>query len=256
VTAARWPADYVALDRGRVMVHPEYVGAFFERGWRTLDAVMDAEVEVVRKVEARDNCRLQFAGKPAYLKRHWERRASPLTTPPGRREADAVGWCQAAGASTMTVIAAGAEGGARDRRSFFLSEAIGGIAADEFWNANPDRQVRAEVIAALAETAQRFHAAHLFHRDFYWCHFFIRDEGQRITAHLIDLQRILRRPWMEWRWHVKDLGQFWFSAPDGVTADDRRAWFEIYSGGERRGAMEWAARLRARFYQIKDGRAA
>ena len=77
-----------------------------------------------------------------------------------------------------------------------------------------------------------------------------------LTARLIDLQRVLQRPWIDFRWRVKDLGQFWFSAPSGVTDDDRAAWFEIYGKGQRRSATRWAALMRAGFYQFKDGRAA
>jgi heptose I phosphotransferase len=156
----------------------------------------------------------------------------------------------------MTVIAAGAEGETRRRRSFFLSDAVAGVPADEYWKAHPDPAVRGRVIEALANTARRFHEAGLFHLDFYWCHFFIGDDGTSLTARLIDLQRVLRRPRLPWRWRVKDLGQFWFSAPEGVTADERRIWFDRYAGGESHRAMEWAARVRAQFYQFKDGRAA
>jgi hypothetical protein len=254
--SVRWPTDYVALDRGRIMVHPDYVGSFFARGWRTLDAVMEADVSVVRRVGERDNCRLAIGGRPAYLKRHWEAHASVRGTPPGRREADAVGWCAAAGVPSMTVIAAGGEGRTTDRRSFFLSEEVAGLPADDFWNLNPDRTTRERAIVALAGAARRFHDAQLFHRDFYWCHFFIAREGGALAARLIDLQRVLRRPWIDFRWRVKDLGQFWFSAPAGVTDDDRAAWFEVYGGGRRRSATRWAALMRAGFYQFKDGKAA
>jgi heptose I phosphotransferase len=255
--AVQWPNGYVAMDRGQLLVHPEYLPTFFARDWRTLDAVMNANVDVVRRVDERDNCRIDLGGRKAYLKRHWERRASSLASPPGRMEADAVGWCLAGGVPTMKVIAAGAGGSARDRKSFFLSEEIPeGVPADEFWDANRDRRVRERLIVALAETARHFHSANLFHRDFYWCHFFVRTSpAGAITAHLIDLQRVLRRPWFGWRWRVKDLGQFWFSAPKDATAEDRETWFDVYFDRRPRNAIQWAALVRAGFYRLKDGRA-
>jgi heptose I phosphotransferase len=257
MTAVRWPTDFVALDRGRLMVRPDAVAAFLDRGWRTLDAVMAAEVDVVRRVGERDNCRIELGGRPAFLKRHWEPNGSRFVVPPGRQEADAVGWCVDAGVPTMSLIAAGADGERNDRKSFFLSEAVpSGIPADDVWKANPDRRTRERITTALAETARRFHDAGLFHRDFYWCHFFLRPTaGGAFVAHLIDLQRVLRRPFLSWRWRVKDLGQFWYSAPSDVTDDDREAWFSLYSGRGRRHATQWAARVRAGFYRFKEGAA-
>jgi heptose I phosphotransferase len=218
---------------------------------------MDAQVNVVRHVGERDNCKIDLGGRTVYLKRHWQRRASPFECPPGRYEADAVGWCKAAGVPSMELIAAGGEGSIKNRKSFFMSEEIsGGVPADDFWKANPERRVRERIIVALAETARRFHSAGLFHRDFYWCHFFIRTSPPgTTTAQLIDLQRVRRFPWIGWRWKVKDLGQFWFSAPPDVTAEDRKIWFDIYFDRDRRNATQWAALLRAGFYRLKDGRA-
>jgi hypothetical protein len=276
---ARWPTDYASLDGGRLFVHPAFLDSL---PWRNLDAVMSADVNVVRKVGRRDNCRIVLGPRDphaeredyegsegtctAYLKRHWHSRWSFLQSrPPGIWEADAVGWCQAADAPTMKVIAAGGD----RQRSFFLSEEIaGGVPADDYWRANPDKRVREQVLTAMADTARRFHAAGLYHRDFYWCHFFILSDSrdskgsaplrvaanQDFSAHLIDLQRVIRRPWLGWRWRVKDLGQFWYSAPDDVTDDDRKLWFETYSHTQRRSGTERAAMIRAGFYRLKDGR--
>jgi heptose I phosphotransferase len=244
----RWPTGFASLDGGRLLVNPSWLDLL---PWRSLDDVMNADVNVVRRVGNRDNCRIDLAGKATYLKRHWHPRAGWLSQrPPGLWEADAVGWCQDADVPTMEIVAAGGDA----KQSFFLSRAIDGIPADDWWKANPNRSERERVMVALAETARRFHAAGLFHRDFYWCHFFVSSFEQ--TSHLIDLQRVVRKPWFEWRWRIKDLGQFWYSAPEGVTDDDRNEWFAVYTQGAGAKAVERAALIRAGFYRLKEGRAA
>jgi hypothetical protein len=164
----------------------------------------------------------------------------------------------------MAVIAAGQHPKNGTVGSFFLSEEIpGGAPADDFWKANREPAVREAALAALADCARRFHQADLFHRDFYWCHFFVRPVGGgKLSAHLIDLQRVLRKPMLRARWLVKDLGQFWYSAPREVTSAQRKAWFERYRGmeGDPPPARRWTASLlsglagyRAAFYRFKDG---
>lgn len=248
----RWPDGYVALDRGRVLVHPDYLQSFFAKRWRTLDAIMNAEVDVVRRVGERDNCRIEIGGRVGYLKRHWQSKLSRFLHAPGRTEADGVRLCDEADVPTMKVIAAGAERTPGLQRSFFVSEDIGGVPADDYWKADSDRRLRERVIISTAETARKFHSAGLYHRDFYWCHFFVRSCAAGTTSHLIDLQRVLHRPWLDWRWRVKDLGQFWFSAPRDVTSEDRSEWFNVYFDRRRRNATEWAAIVRANFYRLKD----
>jgi hypothetical protein len=53
---------------------------------------------------------------------------------------------------------------------------------------------------------------------------------------------------------VKDLGQFWFSAPRDLGATDRKRWFGEYFASRPRWGLDWAAVWRAGFYRFKDGR--
>ena len=285
----RWPDDYVSLGGGHLRVRRDYVSIFRRRGWNDLAALLgdDSEIELVRTVTGsvaeRDNCRVRLplpSGEEgvAYLKRHRVRaRFGPLVrwvtgrmpAAPGIDEADAVEGCREANVPTMSVIAAGSafDPARGETRSLFLSEAIAdGKPADDAWRerfgtASPtpsERETRRRFLAALADTARRLHRANLFHRDFYWCHFFIREPARgSFVAHLIDLQRIERSRWLRWRWLLKDLAQFRFSAPTGATEEELRYWFRRYLQVE---SLRWTDRLglwligvRARFYRWKEG---
>jgi len=73
------------------------------------------------------------------------------------------------------------------------------------------------VLTAIAAVAARLHGAHLFHRDFYLCHFFVqpqmlfpqRDEPPALV--LIDFHRLVRSRALRIRSAAKDLGQLLYS---------------------------------------------
>ena len=229
----RWPTDYDAWNEGRLLLHPDFAVAFRARGWTTVAAVLaDRTVEVVREVGTRDNCRIELPTERGlvrlFLKRHREPPGNRTWLPAGMAEAEAVGWCQAAEAPTMDIAAAGRTWLPDGRvGSFFLSVEAPGRPADAAWAAETDPNRRTDLLDALARTAGRMHGAGLFHRDFYWCHFFVEGSGHDAVARIIDVQRTLRRPWDSWRWLTKDLGQFWFSAPRDVAGWQQERWFDL-----------------------------
>jgi heptose I phosphotransferase len=71
------------------------------------------------------------------------------------------------------------------------------------------------LIVQVADIARRFHAAGFNHRDFYCCHFLVKETSPgRFDVRLIDLQRVQRRRWLRRRWIVKDLAQLASMSPD------------------------------------------
>lgn len=280
----RWPDDYVPLDGGRMRVRSDLVPTFESWGWTTLRAVMETErCQVMRRVGERENCRLDLPlpGQPgpsslrAHLKRHWSRGpagwlAARLSgrrwVPPGLAEAEAAAACQRAGVATMTILAAGTQPGrwAWQADSFLLTEELPGRPADDFWQDRvapaEDPQVRSNLLAVLADTARRLHAARLFHRDLYWCHFFVHEtEPARFAVALIDLQRVCRSRVLAWRWQLKDLAQFVFSVPEGcLSLEERMHWFRRYRQVEALSAADrlWfrLIGLRAWLYRWKEDR--
>lgn len=99
-----------------------------------------------------------------------------------------------------------------------------------------ERRIRKRaLIAQMVDMARRLHGQKLYHRDFYVCHMFLRDDPHRPEGFdlvLIDLGRLLhsRLP----RWRVKDLGALLFSTYiPGVTRTDRMRFFKQYLGIDR-----------------------
>jgi hypothetical protein len=275
-SADRWPDDYCVLDEGRLYVRKDYQPVLSDRGWDRCDGVMQSlDCTVVRRVEQRDNCLVELPNPRggitrAYLKRHWTTQSGSAPSP-GLEEAAAVGRCQGAGVKTMSIIAAGEQRNADGTvESFFMSEEIpGGLPADEFWRLRmgppgesslAPAEHRLQLLECLAATARQFHQANLFHRDFYWCHFFVTERAPcRFAAHLIDLQRVLQPRRFRWRWQLKDLAQFRFSVPvDQLSDEEIEFWFRCYFGGKR---PAWPQRIgmrlisaRAALYRRREGR--
>ena len=293
IVRIEWPRDYLTIDQGRLFVRRDYVSIFEQQGWCTFDDVFEgSRFRVVRQVvsgnqDLRDNCSLELPSPDgsrtthAYFKRHYShppryRRLLPFTrrpwSAPGLAEAHAVGACQRAGVRTMNVIAAG-QSAADHRgvvRSLFMSEEIvGSRQADHFWPQtiaplNGDKLnvvKRRRLLQAMGQVIRKLHQAGLFHRDLYWCHFFVAEaEVGHFDVWLIDLQRLhRRRGGLRLYPTYKDLGQFLFSAPPppkGPTTEERRWWYACYRGCKRLGGLDHGrfalVQLRAALYQVKQ----
>lgn len=94
------------------------------------------------------------------------------------------------------------------------------------------RRRKRALIARMVDVAQRLHVEGLYHRDFYLCHFFLRDDPQSPDGFdlvLIDLGRLLSSRWSRWR--VKDLAALLFSADvPGISRTDRLRFYLRYLG--------------------------
>lgn len=93
--------------------------------------------------------------------------------------------------------------------------------------------------AELARVTRELHRRKVFHKDLYFCHFYIAEEFTRRVpeswtnrAVMIDLHRLARHPVTAVWWRVKDLAQFLYSSDvPGVTARDRLRFWKLYRGG-------------------------
>jgi heptose I phosphotransferase len=168
-----------------------------------------------------------------YLKKHrsrsWATRlaaalgAAPMS--PGRVEAENALALQALGVKVMPLVAYGQKLYADGRlESFLLSEELPGYCELQDFiqrrflprsTVRPPEPFLRRLIVQVADIARRFHAAGFNHRDFYCCHFLVKETSpDECDVRLIDLQRVQKRRWLRRRWIVKDLAQLASMSPD------------------------------------------
>jgi hypothetical protein len=199
-----------------------------------------------------------------YLKRHyrlpWWRGFLATLFPntawsPGLQEWQHLVWAEAEGFAVPRPVAAGQLAGPWFRLQGFLAvEELHGmlplhqavpLAARQLSPAGFARWKRG-LTAELARLARELHRRKVFHKDLYFCHFYIPELFTRIPPEtwtnrvvMIDLHRLgrhrLTAPW----WQGKDLAQLLYSSDvPGVTARDRVRFWKLYRAGWQ-GPRRW-----------------
>ncbi len=222
--------------------------------------------------QGRSTARVVFhpAGRSlaVFLKRHyrlpWGVGMAATIHPAGRHSPAAEEWAhleqsRALGIEVPEVVAAGERIGPHAGLTGFLMvaeltgceplhEALPRLAARLDPAAFADLKRR--LVKEMARIAATLHAARLFHRDLYLCHFFLdverlRHRGQEIRLVLIDLHRLSSRrlipDWLRW----KDLGQLLFSTfdVDGIDDRDRLRFWRSYRRRCPVALATWQARI-------------
>ncbi len=263
---------------GTVWADAEYRRVLGDWGAMSVDAIMGScRGRCLRKLDDRENWFLPTPGGLAeglYLKKHHARKKGPRIHigPPEREtpafvEAQNIGRLTAAGIGTMRLVAYGQGiSGRRRGESFVLTEALDGYEPlDDFVEARfpngigEDRNDFYRLIDAVSDLARRFHAAGFNHRDFYCCHFFVKEEGGRFEIRLIDLQRMQYRRSRRRRWIVKDLAQLAYSAPSAAVdckAKVRflKGYFGVRKLGPARKRLAKAVFAKQRYMEWKLGK--
>ena len=117
------------------------------------------------------------------------------------------------------------------------------------------------LIAELARLARELHRRSVFHKDLYFCHFYIPEEftstppenwSNRVV--MIDLHRLARHPVLGVWWQAKDLAQLLYSSDVfGVTARDRLRFWKMYRLGwpkhPQSGLLGLLVKWKWRFYR-------
>ena len=211
----------------------------------------------------------------SFLKRHdrlpWWRGVLATLFPrrawsPGLEEWEHLRWAAAEGFPVPRAVAAGQYVGPWFRlRGFLAVEELAGmlplheavpLAAERL---SPDEFARWKrgLTAELARLARELHRRKVFHKDLYFCHFYIPEELTRMVpgdwtnrAVMIDLHRLARHPLTAvWR-RAKDLAQLLYSSEvPGVTARDRLRFWKLYRGGRRFGLLERVIRWKWGLYR-------
>ena len=104
------------------------------------------------------------------------------------------------------------------------------------------------LITELARLARELHRRKVFHKDLYFCHFYIPESFTRMPPDswvnrvvMIDLHRLGRHTLTAAWWQAKDLAQLLHSSDvAGITARDRVRFWKLYrTGWPRRAPGEW-----------------
>jgi Lipopolysaccharide kinase (Kdo/WaaP) family len=175
---------------------------------------------------------------------------------PAIQEWDHLEWARAQGLPVPPVVAAGEYLGPWGRLQSFLAveELTGMLPLHEAVpvasaQLSPEDFLRWKrgLTVELAHLTRELHQRRAFHKDLYFCHFYIPQTDTacvpdwRGRVHLIDLHRLALHPWT-WRlWQLKDLAQFLYSSDVvGVTPRDRVRFWRLYLGDNR---QTWAGRV-------------
>ncbi len=195
------------------------------------DALCALDGTVYKRIQNRRTFRIERGGKGYFIKCHrgvgwWEilknLLALKLPVLGAMNEWLAIHRLRELGVETMSPVAVGVQGrNPATQSSLLVTEELAScISLEDYlrpWaeQGAPLRRKRI-LIRRLAQIARRLHDNGVNHRDFYLCHFLIREpwDGteQGLHLYLIDLHRVQRRARTPQRWVVKDVGSLWFSA--------------------------------------------
>jgi len=254
--------DLQPADDGTMWWNPHFRERLRRAGLESFEQVMScSRGRCIRRLKRRENwylpCDETEAGEPGfYLKKHRVRswlsrlrawlRLGPGETP-ARREVRYVRLLASDGIEVMSVVAYGEQLQPDGRlEAFLLTEELRGYEdlARFLRRRFPPRpahitrgrdQHLLRLIERIAEVARRLHQAGYNHRDFYCCHFFVREPSPgEFHVRLIDLQRVQRHRWRRRRWLIKDLAQLAWSAPrERIGLTHRLAFLRHYLGRAR-----------------------
>lgn len=219
------------------------------------DWLMNVEGKLHREVKNRRTVEFHLGGRHYFIKAHrgvgWREifknfaygRAPIVSAEP---EWQAIATLNEHGIATPTLAGKGLRGRAPAAlESFVVMDALENMVSLEDlsrdWRGltRPQRtRLKRALLRHVAAIARRMHGAGLNHRDFYLCHFLVRDRdwtkwsaADPFELVLIDLHRVQRRARVPERWLVKDLGGLLFSALDaGLTRRDLLRFIECYRG--------------------------
>lgn len=249
-------------------------------GDTAFDELMACEGEKFRHVKTRRTLKFERGGKNYFIKIHraigwrevwknWLGFKRPVTS--ARMEWEAIDRLQALGVPTLNVVGRGIRGQApAHEESFVVTEALEGMVSLEQltqnWSSLPPNQrlaLKRELIRQVATIARTIHRNGLNHRDFYLCHFLVKDRdwnewqpADSLMLHVIDLHRMQHRPAVPERWWVKDVAGVLFSALDcDLTRNDLLRFSKIYWDcsvrellGERQGVLQKIYRKACKLY--------
>lgn len=198
----------------------------------------------VRKMPDRETVRFINGNTTYYLKRHfgvgwWEisKNLLQLRRPVlgATNEWKALQKLSALDIPSLQAVAYGIQGRNPARQeSFIITDELSNvIQLDHFLQTHSlGVQQRIRLIQKVAQIAREMHAAGINHRDFYLCHFMLKQPWDFVSepqVFIIDLHRAQIRPKVPQRWLVKDLAGLYFSSMSlPISLRDRLRFLRFY----------------------------
>lgn len=255
-----------------INLDPELVKYYSEES--AFDQLMNCEGEKFRHIKTRRTIKFECGGKNYFIKIHracgwrevwknWFAFKRPVTS--ARMEWEAIDKLNSLNVPTLSVLGRGIRGKAPAKQeSFVITEALEGMISLEQltqrWGTLAFQKrvcLKRELIRQVANIAKTIHSNGLNHRDFYLCHFLVKDRDwsqwqteDSLTLHLIDLHRMQIRSSVPKRWWIKDLTGILFSSLDcGLTRNDLLRFSKIYWGCSLRELCQERSNVLWRVYQ-------
>jgi len=225
----------------------------FDQLWQGKDpfvAVETIEGEIYRQLEGRKTLRFEIDGKGYFLKLHrgigWKevfkniiQLRMPVTGAVNEKEA--IEELEQLGIQTLSLVVFGRKGidPAREFSFIITRELSNTLSLEEVcadWvNKPPPFWLKLALLRRVGEVSRKLHSNGINHRDYYLCHFLLKDvenvSRENIDLFLIDLHRAHVRGKTPMRWRVKDIGGLYHSAMDAnLTRNDVFRFMKIYSG--------------------------
>lgn len=235
-----------------------FLNDVFQTLWKGKDPFDEIESitgDVYRELEGRRTLRFEVDGKGYFLKLHrgvgWKEIAKNLLQLRlpilgAANEKNAVDALTKVGVGTMTVAAFAERGhNPAKQHSFIVTEAIEpSISLEDLaieWRQQPPSvQEKRALLTKVCQMTRDMHDAGINHRDFYICHFLLRNRDFSMDPDLalIDLHRALIHKSLPYRWRLKDLASLYYSAFDvSLTKRDKLRFIKAYSGLPLRQAL-------------------
>jgi UDP-glucose:(heptosyl)LPS alpha-1,3-glucosyltransferase/heptose I phosphotransferase len=213
------------------------------RSWlnrkNTFAAMMQLQGKAFRDVKGRRTIQIKLGEHSYFVKQHfgvgWAEIIKNLVTfkKPilgAMTEVNAIQQLTQLGIPTTPLVAYGQRGrNPASLQSFVMTEDLGDIVSLEevcadWVNNSPDAAFKQKLIIAVAELAAKLHQVGMCHRDFYLCHFVLKQAELKqgmLKLYLIDLHRMLQQQSTKGTAVMKDIAGLYFSAMAcGLDADD------------------------------------
>ncbi len=215
------------------------------------DDVLTISGDVYREMGVRCTQRFELGGQPYFIKVHrgvgWReilKNLLYLRLPilGARNELRAIHRAAELGVASMSVAGFGQRGiNPASQESFLITDALEQtVSLEDFcrnWKQHPPAfRLKRILIERVATIARQLHENGINHRDFYLCHFLLRQDSviepidvDRVELYVIDLHRAQIRRRVPRRWLVKDVAGLYFSSLDiGLTRTDLFRFMKTY----------------------------